>query len=223
MIVQIYEVGSPEEARALAALGVDHIGVLVGEGAFPREIPPARAAQIFAAVPPPAKRVALSLSADPAAIARLVELLRPDILHLGAAEEALPAAVVRRLRSRFAATLLMRSIGILDESSLDIARSYLGIADFLLLDTHRPGDRQIGAQGRTHDWPLSRHIVEEVAVPCILAGGLGPDNVAAAIAAVGPAGVDSKTRTDRADGARKDLGKVRAFLAAARAVTSATA
>jgi phosphoribosylanthranilate isomerase len=37
MIVQIYEVTTPAEARALGAMGVDHIGVLVGEGSFPRE------------------------------------------------------------------------------------------------------------------------------------------------------------------------------------------
>lgn len=220
MIVQIYEVGSPEEARALAALGVDHIGVLVGEGAFPREIMPPRAAEIFAAVPLPARRVALSLSADPAAIARVVEEARPDILHLGAAEEALSAGDVRRLRSRFGATLLMRSIGVTGEESLAVARSYEGVADFLLLDTHLSGDPQIGARGRTHDWRLSRRIVTAAAVPCILAGGLGPENVAAAIAAVGPAGVDSKTLTDRADGRAKDLDRVRAFVAAARAFTS---
>ncbi|HVH73344.1 MAG TPA: phosphoribosylanthranilate isomerase [Stellaceae bacterium] len=223
MIVQIYEVGSPEEARALAALGVDHIGVLVGEGAFPRELPPARARAIFAAVPPPAKRVALSLSAEPAAILRIAEEARPDILHLGAAEEALPAEHVRLLKPRLPAALLMRSIGILDGSSIAVAKSYLGVADFLLLDTHFPGDPQIGARGRTHDWRLSRRIVEEVAVPAILAGGLGPGNVAAAIRLVGPAGVDSKSLTDRADGAAKDLDKVRAFLAAAKGLTSATA
>jgi phosphoribosylanthranilate isomerase len=197
--------------------------VLVGEGAFPREVAPARADEIFAAVPRPARRVALSLSSDPAAIARLVEELRPDILHLGAAEEALPAAGVRPLRSRLPGTLLMRSIGVVGEESLAVAKSYLGIADFLLLDTHRPGDRQIGAHGRAHDWRLSRRIVEEVGIPAILAGGLGPDNVAAAIAAVGPAGVDSKTLTDRAEGVGKDLDKVRAFVAAAKAVTSGTA
>lgn len=223
MIVQIYEVGGPEEARALAALGVGHIGVLVGEGAFPRELPPARARAIFAAVPPPAKRVALSLSAEPAAILRIVEEVRPDILHLGAAEEALPAEHVRRLKPRLPAALLMRSIGILDASSIAVAKSYLGVADFLLLDTHLPGDPQIGARGRTHDWRLSRRIVEEVAVPAILAGGLGPHNVAAAIRLVGPAGVDSKSLTDRADGAVKDLGKVRTFLAAAKGLTSAMA
>lgn len=62
-----------------------------------------------------------------------------------------------------------------------------------------------------------------MAVPAILAGGLGPGNVAAAIRLVGPAGVDSKSLTDRADGAAKDLDKVRAFLAAAKGLTSATA
>ena len=40
MLVQIYEVSSPEEASALAGLGVDHIGVLVGDGSFPRELSP---------------------------------------------------------------------------------------------------------------------------------------------------------------------------------------
>ena len=220
MIVQIYEVGSPEEARALAALGVDHIGVLVGEGEFPREIAPAQAAAIFAAVPPPAKRVALSLSADPAAIARVVEAARPDILHLGAAEEELSAAALRRLKSRLPPILLMRSIGVVGEESLAVAHSYVGVADFLLLDTHLAGDRLIGARGCPHDWRLSHRIVAAAAMPCILAGGLGPDNVAAAIAAVGPAGVDSKTLTDRADGRAKDRDRVRAFVAAARAFTS---
>ena len=38
MLVQIYEVQTPEEAVALARLGVDHIGVLVGDGLFPREL-----------------------------------------------------------------------------------------------------------------------------------------------------------------------------------------
>jgi len=55
-----------------------------------------------------------------------------------------------------------------------------------------------------------------VPVPSILAGGLGPENVAAAIRAVRPAGVDSKTRTDLPDGSGKDLDKVRAFAAAAK-------
>jgi phosphoribosylanthranilate isomerase len=57
-------------------------------------------------------------------------------------------------------------------------------------------------------------------VPAILAGGLDADNVAPAIAAVRPAGVDSKTKTDRDDGSGKDLDKVRRFVAAAKLTTS---
>src|SRR5437016_3634350 len=81
------------------------------------------------------------------------------------------------------------------EISIDIARSYEGIVDFLLLDSHREPDRQIGALGVTHDWTISRRIVELLRTPVILAGDLGPDNVADAIGAVRPAGVDSKTKT----------------------------
>jgi phosphoribosylanthranilate isomerase len=55
MLVEIYEVQTPDEGVALARLGVDHIGVLVGDGAFPRELSAARAA-IFAALPPQTKR-----------------------------------------------------------------------------------------------------------------------------------------------------------------------
>ena len=69
----------------------------------------------------------------------------------------------------------------------------------------------------THDWTISRRIVELVRTPVILAGGLGPDNVADAIRAVRPAGVDSKTKTDRDGSHAKDLGRVRRFRDAARA------
>src|SRR5262249_14503542 len=51
MIVQIYEVTTPAEARALGAMGVDHIGVLVGDGSFPREQTIEKAREIFAAIP----------------------------------------------------------------------------------------------------------------------------------------------------------------------------
>jgi phosphoribosylanthranilate isomerase len=220
MLVQIYEIASPAEARAVAAAGVDHVGVLVGAGEFPRERPIAEACATFAALPAGAKRVALSLSGDLEAIARIVAETAPDIIHLGAAPERVSLADARELRRRFPAVPLMRSIPVVDEASVALAKSYAGVADFLLLDSHDPADKQIGALGRTHDWRISRRIVEEVRVPAILAGGLGPDNVAAAIRAVRPAGVDSKTKTDRAGGHAKDLEKVAAFVRAVRSLSA---
>jgi phosphoribosylanthranilate isomerase len=216
MLVQIFEVQTPEEAAALVRLGVDHIGVLVGEGAFPRELSITQTKAIFAAVPAGHKRVALSLSADLEHVARVVDETRPDIVQVQAEIEDFPVDMTRALKERFPQTPIVRAIPVIDGTSIEIAASYQGISDFLLLDTYDTGKRQFGALGRVHDWNLSRRIVDEVGIPVILAGGLGPDNVASAIAAVHPAGVDSKTRTDRTDGSGKDLEKVKAFVAAAK-------
>ena len=217
MIVQIYEVTSPEEASALSRFGVDHIGVLVGDGSFPREQSIEDAKGIFAAITPPSKGSALSLSADLALVTRIASQLNPSILHLGAAPELLSPSHVANLKDCFRGLTIMRSIPVVGRESVPLAKTYDGIADILLLDSHKPGAKQIGALGITHSWELDRQIVEAVSLPVIIAGGLGPDNVADAITAVRPAGVDSKTKTDRDDGSQtKDLRKVKAFVEAAR-------
>jgi phosphoribosylanthranilate isomerase len=216
MLVQIFEVQTPEEAAALVRLGVDHIGVLVGDGAFPRELSIASTNAIFAVVPAGCKRVALSLSPNLEEVARVVEETRPDIVQVQAEIADFPVEMTGVLKTRFPEVSIMRAIPVIDETSIETAASYRGVADFLLLDTYDAGKRQFGALGRVHDWNLSRRIVDEIGIPVILAGGLGPDNVAAAITAVRPAGVDSKTRTDQTDGNAKNLEKVEAFVAAAK-------
>jgi phosphoribosylanthranilate isomerase len=217
MLTQVYEITSAEEAAAISAIGVDHIGVLVGDGSFPREQPPASAATIAASIGGSARFCALFLSPDAAYILRWARELRPAILHLGCAPELLGPAQVLELKRLLPGMPVMRSVPVVDAASIDVARAYEDIADFLLLDSYRANDRQIGALGVTHDWSISRRIVEAVRTPVILAGGLGPDNVAEAIRAVRPAGVDSKTRTDRGDTHTKDLEKVRLFHTAAKA------
>jgi len=218
MIVQIYEVASPEEAVAMAQAGVDHVGVLVGPGDFPRELSPSLAQAIFAALPAGATKLALSLSGNPDELERVARVAAPDILHIGAALERISPQQTRALKQSFPGIQIMRSIPVTGAGSIDWAKDYDGIADWLLLDSHRPGDVQIGAQGVTHDWTISAHIVQSVRTKVILAGGLGPDNVAEAISLVGPAGVDSKTRTDREDGTGKDLVRVRAFVTRAKSL-----
>jgi phosphoribosylanthranilate isomerase len=219
LIVQIYEVSSPDEARALCGIGVDHVGVVVGAGAFPREQSIARAREIFSMISAPSRGSALCLSDDLGLIRKVVTELDPDILHLGASTELLTPQDAAMLKREFPTLKLMRSIPVLDQGSVGIAKSYDRIADILLLDSHQAGDRQIGALGVTHDWELDRQIVEGVGIPVIMAGGLGPENVVDAINSVHPAGVDSKTRTDKTDGSHtKDLDKVRQFVELAKAV-----
>jgi phosphoribosylanthranilate isomerase len=219
MLTQIYEVSTTEEARSLCRTGIDHIGVLIGRGEFPREQTLETSATIAGVIRPPSKLSALFLTADISLIEEWAKKLQPAILHLGAAPELLDPNDVANLKSKLPGVLLMRSIPIVDGASIDIARSYEMVADFLLLDSHRESDRQIGALGVTHDWSISRRIAELVRTPVILAGGLGPENVADAIHAVRPAGVDSKTMTDRDGSHRKDLDRVRRFHEATRAAS----
>jgi len=217
MLVQIYETSTPEEARALGDIGVDHIGVLVGDGSFPREHSIDEARVIFSAIPSSSKGLALLLSSDLPLIEHIVSELKPAIVHLGASTDLLTSSVVQELKNRHPSVTLMRSIPVLDSKSIGVAQSYDGIADMLLLDSYRPCDPQIGALGVTHDWETDRKIVESVRIPVIIAGGLGPENVAQAIRSVRPMGVDSKTKTDKDDGSHtKDLQKVRQFLARAK-------
>src|SRR5262249_15100668 len=190
-----------------------HVGVLVGEGEFPREQSMAVAKQIFAAIPATSKGSALSLSADVRAIEHIVAGLSPPRLHLGGSAHLLTPENVVQIKKKFKGLCIMRSIPVVGEASIAIAKSYDGIADILLLDSHRPADRQIGALGVTHSWELDRKIVESVRTPVIIAGGLGSDNDVAAIEVVSPAGVDSKTKTDKDDESHtKDFEKVRQFV-----------
>lgn len=215
MLTQIYEISTPEEARAISEIRVDHIGVLVGKGEFPRERSVQGAKNVAHGVLPGSKFSALFLTADVALIEIWARELRPDILHLGAAPELLSPEQTVNLKQNLPGVQIIRSLPVVDQSSIEIARNYDGLVDFLLLDSHRPSDRQVGALGVTHDWRISRRIVELVRTPVILAGGLGPDNVADAIRAVRPAGVDSKTKTDRDGSHTKDLDRVRRFCQAA--------
>jgi phosphoribosylanthranilate isomerase len=217
VLTQIYEITSAKEAAALSEIGVDHVGVLVGDGRFPREQSVAAAAEIAAGIRPPSKFCALFLASDLPFVVRLVRELAPPILHLGAAPELVLPEHVRELKQALPGVAIMRSVPVTGPESIAVAEAYEGIADFILLDSYRASDKQIGALGVTHDWSISRKIVERLATPVILAGGLDPDNVAEAIRQVRPVGVDSKTRTDLGDSHTKDLDKVRRFHAAAKA------
>jgi phosphoribosylanthranilate isomerase len=80
-----------------------------------------------------------------------------------------------------------------------------------LLDAAAPG--QFGGSGQQADWPMARVLARRW--PLLLAGGLRPDNVAAAIEAVQPWGVDVASGVESSPG-RKDIATMRAFVEAAR-------
>ena len=195
MLTQVYEISTTEEASAISAIGVDHVGVLVADGRFPRELSVSAASEIGVAIVPPSKFSALFLTPDVSLIASWVRELNPRIVHLGASAELLFPNDVALLKRMLPGIAVMRSIPVFDEESVAIAGSYAGIADFLLLDSYRSTDRRARPDARL-GYYSSRRIVERIRVPVVLAGGLGPDNLAEAIRIVGPTGVDSKPPAD---------------------------
>lgn len=218
MIVQIYGVTTAEDAAMVAALGADHVGIAVGQSGQPDEVDMDTAQRIFAAIPASTRKVALTVSDDLDEIEALARALRPDILHVAAAISNFGAEATYALKSRLPQLPVMQTVAVVGPSALYVAVKLNSVADYLLLDTRDPDTGRLGITGLTHDWSVSRRIVETVGIPVILAGGLSPENVADAIRQVGPAGVDSATHTSRADDPRrKDPDRVRRFIEAARA------
>ena len=118
------------------------------------------------------------------------------------------------LRREIPGVKLMEAVGIIGPESVEDARRKASYADIIILDTVSKTVPGVGAAGEVNDWNIDRQIVDMVDVPVILAGGLGPDNVAQAIEAVRPDGVDSLTKTsDKENGelVRKNIEKVREF------------
>jgi len=240
MIIQIYEIQHPHEAVQMTALGATHVGTVLQT---PSDIArPDIQETILAAKRSGGVSSVIPLFTNEADICRAVEALGFDILHL--CDELLhpdgtpvdighAMGVQRRMRKRYPDLRITRSLPVpLAGTSRGLYRGILRLAqelqqesDVLLIDTwiapdegRAPVAGYVGITGTPCDWDLSRDVVCSVEIPVILAGGLGPDNVAEAIRRVRPAGVDSCTRTNATDGAgkpirfRKDLTKVEAFV-----------
>jgi len=220
MRVQIYTMQSVDEARAVIAQGVDHIGITPGAYGLPGEVDLDTARAIVESVRGFAVCVALSVDSDLDVIVAMVYTVQPDILHLCGLENTLPPDAVWRLRDRLPTDVgIMQAISVAGPEAVDTALAYHEVADYLILDTQAPEIAGIGASGVVHDWSISREIVHQVQIPVILAGGLSPENVAEAIRRVHPWGVDSLTHTNKplpGGGFCKDLDRVRRFAVAAQ-------
>jgi phosphoribosylanthranilate isomerase len=212
--VQIYTMQSVAEAEAVAALGVDHVGVTPSRRGLPGEVDEATAADICAAMTVRATSVALSVEVDVNAVVRMAARVQPDILHLCGPPGGLGPAAVAELRRALPGIGVMQAIAVTGPEAVEVALAYESVVDFLILDSVAPDIPGVGAAGKVHDWDTSAMIVASVDVPVVLAGGLSPDNVAEAIRIVRPWGVDSLTCTNRFlpdGGFEKDLELVRRF------------
>jgi phosphoribosylanthranilate isomerase len=214
--VQVAGISDVEEALLLVECGVEYLGFPLRLDYHAEDCSEAEAADIIAAVRGRAQSVLITYETQPAEIAALASFLGVSWVQLHA---RLPPAAVASLRERAPELCVMKSLVVRPSDASALEReleAYAPHVDAFLTDTYDPTTGASGATGRTHDWAISRFLVERSPCPLVLAGGLGPDNVRRAVLEVGPAAVDVHTGVEGPDG-RKDEDLVRRFLAEARA------
>lgn len=227
MIIQIYEIQTPEEAMTMIRLGVDHIGSVI-ESNQPNHNPVLK--ETIKLVQAHGRKSSLiPLFNDTDAIIDAISYYRPDIIHFcdmfALNAELFPSLDSYRegqirIRDRFPELSIMRSIpiGLPGASvmfpSLRVAAIFEPFTDLFLTDTlltgresymdeqisvAQPVDGFVGITGRACDWAIARQLVEKCRKPVILAGGIGPGNAAEGIKRVKPFGIDSCTLTNAID------------------------
>jgi len=211
--VKICGITRPEWARLAAEAGADAIGLIFAPS--PRRVDAATAEAIIEALPPWVAAVGVFVDAPLAEVRDLAERLHLAAVQLHGAEPPEAPAGLRPLK-------VIKAVPLGAEGDLEAVRRWHAAAraagrtpDAYLVDAPPAGGRR-GGTGRGADWRLARRLRDEMPVPVILAGGLGPDNVAEAVRTVRPWGVDTSSGTEAAPG-EKSPEKVRAFVEAVRA------
>lgn len=207
--IKICGLSTPETVEAALAAGADMVGFVRFEKS-PRHVSLAAARSLGRQVGGRARKVLLMVDADEHALDAAIEALEPDVLQLHGNETPQRVAA---LKARFGLPV-MKAVAIATPADLAQIAAYEPVADMLLLDSRAADSVLPGGTGRTFDWTLLNGL--NLGKPWLLAGGLDADNVDAALAATHAPGVDVSSGVESAPGV-KDVGKISAFLVAARA------
>jgi phosphoribosylanthranilate isomerase len=193
--IKICGVTRPEDAVMAAEAGADAIG-LVFHPPSRRCVSEAQAARIVAALPPLVSAVGLFLDADAAQVRRVRSAVPLDLLQFHGNESA---AFCEQFGDRY-----IKAVGMAGGDAWAVAREHPAAAG-LLLDGHPPG--AAGGSGEAFDWHQSLPAEPRI----IVAGGLRVDNVAEAVEAIRPWGVDCSSGVESAPGI-KDRRSIAAFI-----------
>ena len=202
VIVKICGVTNVDDALAAAAAGADALGFNFCE-ASPRHVTVAAAARIARELPPLVVKVGVFVNAPEELVVRAMGECGLNLLQFHGDESP-------EFCGQFG-LMSMRAFRMRDASSLAELSKYP--TDAWLLDAYAPD--KAGGTGEKFNWELAVE-AQRLGRPIFLAGGLTPDNVGEAVRKVRPYGVDVASGVEAAPG-KKDLAKVKAFIAAAKA------
>ena len=206
--VKICGLRTAGDVAAVARAGAAYAGFVFFPKS-PRNLSLSQAKALALLVPSGLAKVALVVNADDASLEALLAEVPIDMLQLHGAESPERVAEVR---DRFGLPV-MKAVGLSGEADLVAIMDYSLAADQLLIDA-KPGSGSDlpGGNGLAFDWRLL--VGRKWLRPWMLAGGLGPQNVAEAIRLTGARQVDVSSGVESAPGV-KDAGLIAAFVAAA--------
>lgn len=206
--VKICCITSAEEAALAIACGADALGLVGSMPSGPGVIDDHLIRSIADTVPPAVSTFLLTSETTPDAIIDHARRCGTDTIQIVGHVDPKAYDVIRDALPN---VRLVQVIHVQGEETVAAASWIADSVDAILLDSGRPSAevKELGGTGRTHDWSVSRQIVEEVPCPVFLAGGLTAQNVREAIETVRPFGVDLCSGVRSND--RLDESKLRLF------------
>ena len=210
LIVKICGLSTPETLDVAVDAGADMVGFVFFPPS-PRHLGLKTARDLGKHVRRRAVKVALTVDADDATLADIVEALQPDILQLHGRETV---ARLRDIKQKFGLQV-MKAVAVETAADLASLPFYAAVADRILFDARAPKEAtRPGGLGAVFDW----HVLEnlDLKLPFMVSGGLNAGNVAEAVRVTRAGGVDVSSGVERAPGI-KDPEMIRGFIRAARA------
>jgi phosphoribosylanthranilate isomerase len=187
--VKVCCISSVEEARTAVEAGADAIGLVSSMPSGPGMISEDLIRKIARTVPPPVATFLLTCHQRVSDIVAQQQRCSTNTVQIC---DRLVEGSYRDLRAAMPGVSIVQVIHVSGRESVQEAVDIAPQVDALVLDSgnQKLATKELGGTGRTHDWHLSAEIRRTVRTPVFLAGGLRADNVGAAIAEVGPWGVD---------------------------------
>jgi phosphoribosylanthranilate isomerase len=212
--IQVAGVIDEEEAMTLIACGVRFIGFPLRISDEEEGLSENMTANIIRNFPTAVCGILITYLNDAADISLLCKFVGTNIVQLHGEIDESQLTKLRRISSNL---LIIKSLIVKNDNMVELEgkmKIFSPYVDAFLTDTYDPLTDACGATGKTHNWDISRKLVEISPKPLILAGGLKPDNVYSAILGVRPSGVDVHTGVELKDG-RKSPELVKAFISEA--------
>jgi phosphoribosylanthranilate isomerase len=212
MRVKICGIRSLDEAKGVIEAGADALGFHIELEQSRCPVGAATANGIISKLPPFISSVVVTSETDPNKLLRIMKSTGATTLQL---HKEVSPETVSAVKTVLFNTKIYVAISVTGDESIAIAKNFESSADTVILDSVNKETGARGGTGKTHDWSISKKIVDSTLLRVILAGGLNPGNVVDAIKAVRPYAVDVNSGVSNPDGT-KDFLRVKEFVERAK-------